>query len=85
MNFNLKVIRNDEVIFQISNLIFSEHYIEFTHTPPSKYIIGLGERNQKGIRFREGYYTLMARDEPKLLEDGKKPGKHAYSSQPVLL
>lgn len=27
----------------------------------------------------------MARDEPKLIEDGLRPGKHVYSSQPVLL
>ena len=27
----------------------------------------------------------MARDEPKLMEDGRRPGKHVYSSQPVYL
>ena len=27
----------------------------------------------------------MARDEPKIMEDGKHPGKHVYSSQPVYL
>jgi hypothetical protein len=27
----------------------------------------------------------MARDVPKLMEDGKRPGKHVYSSQPVYL
>jgi hypothetical protein len=45
----------------------------------------MGERNQKGFRFREGIYTLMARDEPKMMENGKPPGKHCYSSQPVYL
>lgn len=27
----------------------------------------------------------MGRDEPNLKENGKRPGKHVYSSQPVLL
>ncbi|CAD8111009.1 unnamed protein product [Paramecium sonneborni] len=81
----IKVQRDNATIFTLSDLIFSERYIEFTHYPQNKQMWGLGERNQVGFRFREGIYTLYARDEPNIIEDGKRPGKHVYSSHPVLL
>lgn len=75
--FQLKVIRSDsqETIFNIADIRFSPLYQEFTTAICTKYFIGLGERNQKGLRFQEGNYTLFAKDVPKLLENGKPPVK----------
>ncbi|CAD8093798.1 unnamed protein product [Paramecium sonneborni] len=81
----IEIYRDDRAIFTISELAFSENYIEFTHYPQNKQMWGLGERNQVGFRFKQGNYTLYARDEPNIIEDGQRPGKHVYSSHPVLL
>ncbi|CAD8187090.1 unnamed protein product [Paramecium pentaurelia] len=81
----IQIYRDDRVIFTISELVYSENYIEFTHYPQNKQMWGLGERNQVGFRFKQGIYTLYARDEPNIIEDGKRPGKNVYSSHPVLL
>lgn len=85
--FTLRVARTDtqETIFHLHNLTVSKLYNEYTLTIPSKLFFGLGERNAKGFRFREGTYTLWAKDVPELLEDGRPPGKGVYSSQPVYL
>ncbi|CAK60057.1 unnamed protein product (macronuclear) [Paramecium tetraurelia] len=85
--FKFNVIRVDtqETILSLFDIIVSELYSEFTVKIPTKYFFGLGERNQKGFRFKEGIYTLMAKDVPQLLEDGKQPGKGVYSSHPVYL
>jgi len=80
--FTLKINRkvNSETIFQIRNLQFSNYYISFESIIATPNFFGLGERNSKGFRFKTGIYTLNARDEPKLIEDGRRPGKNVYSS-----
>ncbi len=45
----------------------------------------MGERFTKHLSLRDGFYTLMARDLPQVVEDGNKPGKHIYGSHPVYL
>lgn len=64
----------------MKNIVFSRNFISFENTIASPNFFGLGERNAKGFRFKTGVYTLNARDEPKLIEDGRKPGKNVYSS-----
>ena len=80
--FFLKIVRvaTNETILYLNELEFSKLYISFKNQACTNFFFGMGERNQVGVRFREGIYTIMGRDEPKILEDGKKPGKHVYSS-----
>jgi alpha-glucosidase/lysosomal alpha-glucosidase len=86
--FLLRIRRKStkETLFELRDLEFSKYYISFHNgVVCSKFFFGLGERNQRGFRFREGIYTLYARDEPKIMENGHAPGKHVYSSHPVYL
>lgn len=43
--FKIEIYRDDRSIFTISQLTYSENYIEFTHYPQNKEMWGLGERN----------------------------------------
>jgi hypothetical protein len=51
---------------------------------PSPYIFGMGERNTKSLRLKEGEYTLYGRDDPSLVETNTK-GNNVYGSHPVYL
>lgn len=77
--------RKDETIFSLEVQAFSPLYQEFSTVRATPLLFGLGERNQKGFRFREGIYTLYSKDVPQIVEDGQAPGKNVYSSQPAYL
>ena len=47
--------------------------------------MGLGERSQKDLFYKDGIYSMWAVDEPTKVEDGKLPGKQAYGVHPFFM
>ena len=47
--------------------------------------MGLGERSQNGLFFKDGVYSMWATDEPTKVEDGMLPGKHSYGVHPFFM
>jgi alpha-glucosidase len=75
-----------EVIFSTEGFefIFSEHYIQFETTLPTRHLFGLGERGTRSFQFMEGTQTINPRDQPDAFEDGT-PGNNLYGHHPMYL
>jgi len=86
--FDFKIIRKatNEVIFDtsIKNFIYSNNYLEFGSSLPTNRIYGLGERNNPSFLMGPGTYTLLARDQVGVIENGS-PGHNVYGSHPMYL
>ena len=52
--------------------IYSDLYLEVNARVPTNYLFGFGERNSQDLRLKKGEYTLYGRDDPSLLETGRK-------------
>ncbi|EGR33142.1 hypothetical protein IMG5_060920 [Ichthyophthirius multifiliis] len=86
--FQFKIKRKDtsETIFNSQqSFVFSDKYLEFTTVLPSQNLFGIGERNNPNLKIKEGIYTLFARDDVGIIEDGQQPPKNVYSSHPMYL
>lgn len=70
--FNLIVKRkstNEEILnTDVTEFIYSDYYIQIGTKMPTPFIFGMGERNTKSLRLKEGEYTLYGRDVPSLVE-----------------
>ena len=50
-----------------------------------KGIIGIGEREQNSLFYKDGVYSLWGTDQPNPMEDGKLPGKQTYGCHPFFM
>lgn len=48
-------------------------------------IFGLGERANKDFFFKDGVYSMWAKDIPTPIEDGKTPGNNLYGTHPFYM
>ncbi|EWS76217.1 glycoside hydrolase family 31 protein (macronuclear) [Tetrahymena thermophila SB210] len=86
--FNFQIIRSstNEIVFSGDNeMVFSENYLKFSSKIPSNFIFGIGERNNRNFRLKNGLYTLNAIDQLHQIDEGIQGGQSVYSSHPVYL
>jgi alpha-glucosidase (family GH31 glycosyl hydrolase) len=69
----------DEYLNWISTKVFTETDDKFTG------IFGLGERVNKDFFFKDGVYSMWARDQPNTDETGKSPGNNMYGTHPFYM
>ena len=86
--FSITVTRKDtqEDIFNTEGheFIYTDNYLQLVTKLCSPNIFGMGERNTKSLRLKEGEYTLYGRDDPSLIETNRK-GNNVYGSHPMIL
>jgi alpha-glucosidase len=85
--FSLKITRSSTgaTLFntQGQDLIFSEHYLEWTSQVDSEHLYGIGERFQQGFRKGDGKWTNFNRDRGKVIDHGT--GLQTYGYYPFYL
>lgn len=85
-SFSVERKSTEETIFDTSkfDLIYSEFFLTFGTTLPSKYLYGLGERRTRHFLYRTGLYTIWCKDQFAQIDDGIGD-QETYGAHPVYL